>query len=164
MDDLEELLHPGGALDTLERLQAKGLVKALGVGCDADPAVLARAIAELPVAVVRLPVNPAEGAAGGFAPVMAAAREQGLGLVGSRALDGGRLVQAGLDPARLLAYAFAQPVDVLRVGARTPDEVAALVAAAAAPMDEAACRAFEDELRPRAGQLLTYRALWGPAC
>lgn len=174
MDELEELLHPGGALDTFERAKAQGLVRQIGLTGHHDPAVLLRAVQELPVDTVLLPVNPMEGAVGGFCPeVIAAARAKGMGVIGMKALGGaggyggaggGRLVQAGLDPRRLLAYAFAQPVDVLIVGCATPAEVVALVQASHAPMDQAACRAFEAEVRSRAGQLLTYRGNLGGPC
>ena len=172
MDDVEELLHPGGALDMLERAKAQGLVRAIGVVGARDPRVLLRAMAELPLDLVTIPLNPVEGALGGFSTeVLAAARAQGLGVLGNRVLGGGGalggpglLAQAGLDPARLLAYACAQPVDALLISAATPEAVAAAVAACHAPLDAAACRAFEAEVRPRAGQLATWRAALGGPC
>ena len=171
-DDLDELQHPGGAIDTFVRAKELGHVRHIGVTAHHDPRVLLRAIRELPVDTVLLPVNPMEGALGGFLPeVLAEARAKGLGVIGMKALGGaggpggaggGRLVQAGLDPARLLAYAFAQDVDVVIVGCATPGEVQALARASHAPMAAAEAAAFVEEVRPLAARLAGYRGYVGP--
>lgn len=172
-DELDELLHPGGALDTFVRAKELGHVRHIGVTAHHDPRVLLRAVRELPVDTVLLPVNPMEGALGGFlSEVLAAARAKGLGVIGMKALGGaggyggaggGRLVQAGLDATTLLRYAFAQPVDVVIVGCATPAEVAALGAASREPLDAAEAQALVERLRPRAAELAGYRGDLGQA-
>ena len=171
-DELDEMLHPGGALDTFVRAKELGHVRHIGVTAHHDPRVLLRAVRELPVDTVLLPVNPLEGALGGFlTEVLAAAREMGMGVIGMKALGGaggyggaggGRLVQGGLDATRLLRFAFAQPVDVVIVGCATPAEVQALVAASRDPLPAAEARALVEALRPRAAELAGYRGYLGP--
>lgn len=172
-DELDELQHPGGALDQFVRAKELGHVRHIGVTGHHDPRVLLRAVRELPVDTVLLPVNPMEGALGGFTEVAAAAREKGLGVIGMKALGGagghggaggGRLVQAGLDATTLLRYAFAQPVDVVIVGCATPAEVGALAAASCDPLGEDEARALVERVRAQAGQLAAYRGFFGPAC
>ena len=175
LDDLDELQAPGGALEAFVAAKAAGKVRHLGVTGHHDPRVLAAAVETLPVDTVLMPVNPMEGVLGGFLTrVLPAARERGLGVIGMKALGGaggyggaggGRLVQAGLDAPSLLAYAFAQAVDVVIVGCATPAEVAALAAAAAAPLLGAAeQQRLLEAMRPHAGQLATYRGDFGAPC
>ncbi len=171
-EELDELLHPGGALDTFVRAKELGHVRHIGVTAHHDPRVLLRAVRELPVDTVLLPVNPMEGALGGFlTEVLAAARAKGLGVIGMKALGGaggyggqggGRLVQAGLDATTLLRYAFAQPVDVVIVGCASPAEVAQLVAASKDPLSAAEAAALVAQVRPRADELASYRGYLGP--
>lgn len=170
-DELDELLHPGGAIDQFVRAKELGHVRHIGVTAHHDPRVLLRAVRELPVDTVLLPVNPMEGALGGFTEVIAAAREKGLGVIGMKALGGaggyggaggGRLVQAGLDATTLLRYAFAQPVDVVIVGCASPAEVAQLVAASKDPLSAAEAEALVAQVRPRAEKLASYRGYLGP--
>lgn len=172
-DELDELQHPGGALDQFLRAKELGHVRHIGVTGHHDPRVLLRAVRELPVDTVLLPVNPMEGALGGFTEVIEAARAKGMGVIGMKALGGaggyggaggGRLVQAGLDATTLLRYAFAQPVDVVIVGCATPGEVEALAAASADPLPAAEAAALVERVRAQAGQLAAYRGFFGPAC
>ncbi|MEB3327792.1 MAG: aldo/keto reductase [Candidatus Sericytochromatia bacterium] len=166
-DDLDELTHPGGALDTFVRAREQGLVRHLGVTGHHAPRVLRAAVEAFPVDAVLLPVNPMEGVLGGFlTDVLPAARARGLGVIGMKALGGaggpggaggGRLVQAGLDADALLRFAFAQPVDVVIVGCATPTEVAALAAASHAPLDAAAQAALCEAVRGQAWGLAGYR-------
>jgi aryl-alcohol dehydrogenase-like predicted oxidoreductase len=166
-DELDELLHPGGAMDQFVRAKELGHVRHIGVTGHHDPRVLLRAVRELPVDTVLLPVNPMEGALGGFlTEVVPAAREKGMGVIGMKALGGaggyggaggGRLVQSGLEAEALLRFAFAQAVDVVIVGCATPAEVEALVRASRAPLDAAACAALVERVRPDAPRLAGYR-------
>lgn len=168
MDDLDELHAPGGALEAFVAAKEAGLVRHLGVTGHHDPAVLTAAVETLPVDTVLLPVNPMEGALGGFlTSTLPAARARGLGVIGMKALGGagayggaggGRLVQAGLDPRELLRYAFAQAVDVVIVGCATPREVATLAEIAGLPpMPESEQRALVERVRPHAAALAGYR-------
>ncbi|MEB3195932.1 MAG: aldo/keto reductase [Candidatus Sericytochromatia bacterium] len=141
--DLDELSHPGGALDTFVRAREQGLVRHIGVTGHHSPRVLLDALATWPLDTVLLPVNPMEALLGGFlTEVLRAARARGLGVIGMKALGGagavggaggGRLVQAGFEAQELLRFALAQPVDVVIVGCASPAEVQALVAASQLP-------------------------------
>ena len=53
MDEFDEVMRPGGALEALRKLQEEGVVRFIGVGC-ADPAATARYVAtgEFDVAIV----------------------------------------------------------------------------------------------------------------
>ena len=126
LDDIDELHAPGGALEAFVAAKEAGLVKHLGVSGYEDPDVLLAALAALPVEVVGLPVYP--GAPEGFAArVLPQARALGLGVVGLRPLDGGRLASSA---QAALQHAFALPVDVVVASCAGPSELAELAARA----------------------------------
>lgn len=173
--ELDEVSAPGGALEAFLEAKKAGKVRHVGVTGHHHPAILARAVSEWPVDTVLLPVNPMEGVLGGFlTQVVPAARAKGLGIIGMKALGGaggwggaggGRLTQAGFAPEPLLAYALGQDVDVLIVGCASPAEVAKLVAAAlAGPLGAEEQAALLAAMRPRAGQMASYRGDFTSPC
>jgi aryl-alcohol dehydrogenase-like predicted oxidoreductase len=128
--DLDEMTHPGGALDTFIRAREQGLVRHIGVTGHHSPRILHRAVNDWDVDTVLMPVNPMEVVLGGFlTDVLTAARAKGLGVIGMKALGGAtseggaRLVNAGFDADTLLRFALGQAIDVLIVGCASPDEV-----------------------------------------
>jgi aryl-alcohol dehydrogenase-like predicted oxidoreductase len=161
-DDIRAIEGPGGALEAFLSARENGKVGAIGVTGHHDPAILTRCVREWPVDAVLLPVNPLEGAIGGFlTETLPAARERGLGVIGMKVLGGGHYVQGGIDPRVLMAYALTQDIDVAIVGCSTPQEVRTLAEtcemAATTPMSSDERAALEDAFRPHARQLAYYR-------
>ena len=168
LEDLDELQAPGGALEAFLKAKDDGDVRFIGVTGHHDPAVLTRAVQELPVDTVLLPANPMEGALGGFlTETVPAARARGLGVIGMKALGGaaqvggaggGLLPRAGVPADQLLRYALGLDVDVLIVGCARIEEVAALrEAAIAGPLEPAAEAALVESIRSQAKNLAGYR-------
>ncbi len=172
MSELDAIEAPGGALEAFLEAKREGRVRHIGVTGHHDPAVLTEAIRRWPLDTVLLPANPMEGALGGFlTDTLQAARARGLGVIGMKVLGGsgspgavgaGRLVREGYSPEALLAYALAQPVDVVIVGCSSPEEVRALAQAAEAPpMSTDAQADLVARMAPRVARLASYRGTFG---
>lgn len=165
--DLDELTHPGGALDTFIRARDQGLVRHIGVTGHHSPRILQQAVESWDIDTVLLPVNPMEVALGGFlTDVLTSARAKGLGVIGMKALGGagglagaggGRLVQAGFHADTLLRFALHQKVDVVIVGCANPAEVQALGLAAHAPFTPDEHAVVLEAIRPVAREHASYR-------
>lgn len=126
-----------------------------------DPDVLSHAVENWPVDAVMMPVNPVEGALGGFlTSTLPAAREQGLAVIGMKVLGGSNYLvpDAGVTPEALVRYALAQDISVAIVGCSTPAEVQALAAAGrSGPMPDDEAAALVEAFRPYARELAYYR-------
>jgi predicted aldo/keto reductase-like oxidoreductase len=159
-DELRALTRRGGALEVFLSAKERGRVRHIGVTGHHDPRVLAKAVRELPVDTVLLPINVAEVALGGFTDaVVAEARARGIGVVGMKVLGQRALIEAGFDAADLVRFALAEDCDLVIVGCSSPAEVLRNVdAASAPPMDDAERRALVDRARPSARKLAYYRA------
>lgn len=161
--ELAQLTRPGGALEAFLEAKAAGKVRHIGVTGHHDPDVLFKAVRELPVETVLLPVNPAEGALSGFlSAVIPEARRRKMGVIGMKVFGQGMLLDAGVSAAELLRYALAQDIDTAIIGCSTPDEVRenARVAATEGPMSQPEAHALVERLRRRARQLAYYRGVY----
>lgn len=157
--DLAKITGPGGALHAFEAAKREGLVRHLGVTGHHDPAVLLRAIQELPVETVLMPVNVVESVLGGFLDVvLPAAHARGLSVIGMKVMGGGMFTRAGLAPASLLRWALRTPADVLVVGCASPAEIAQDLAQGT-PLDDEEAARLEATVRARARQLAYYRGV-----
>jgi aryl-alcohol dehydrogenase-like predicted oxidoreductase len=161
--DIREVEGPSGALEAFVEARESGVVRHIGVTGHHDPDVLAHAVENWPVDAVMMPVNPVEGALGGFLDgVLTTAREQGVAVIGMKVLGGSNYLVpgAGVTPEVLVRYALAQEISVAIVGCSTPAEVQALAAAGRRgplPDDEAA--ALVEAFRPHARELAYYRGV-----
>lgn len=160
--DLIELTRRGGALEAFVAAKRAGVVRHLGVTGHHDPAILLRAVRELPVDTVLLPVNLVEGVIGGFlTEVVPEARRRKLGVIGMKVLGQRTLLDAGFSATELIRYALAQDLDTAIIGCSTPQEVVQDVgiatAAAANPMSRAEADELLARIRRRAPQLAYYR-------
>lgn len=158
-EDLKAIAAKGGAFEAFLEAKGQGRVRHLGVTGHHDPAILLKAIREFPVESVLLPINPVEGALGGFlTEVLPEARRRGLAVVGMKLMGAGHYLRMGLDASRLLRYALAQGADTLIVGCSTPEEVDQNVAITSeAPMSQEEAATLVDELRPYVERLAFYR-------
>lgn len=158
--DLAAITRRGGALEAFVEAKAAGRVRHIGVTGHHDPWVLLKAVRELPVETVLLPVNVAEGVLGGFlTEVIPAARQRKLGVIGMKVLGQGTLLDAGFSARELLRYALSQDIDTAILGCSSPEEVDenAGIAASATPLSPAELEALLARVRRSARRLANYR-------
>lgn len=162
--DLSAITRRGGALEAFLEAKEKGVVRHIGVTGHHDPLILKKAVRELPVETVLLPVNVVEGVIGGFlTEVIPEARRKKMGVIGMKVLGQGMLLDAGLSARELLRYAFSQDVDTLIVGCSSAAEVTENIAIATeAARPECALSAADtlhllSRVRRRAKDLAYYR-------
>ncbi len=160
--DLQEIAGPGGALEAFLAAKTSGKVRFIGVTGHHDPAILTRAVQDWPVDAVMMPVNPVEGALGGFLDsTLPAAREKGLGVIAMKVLGASHFLapQAGVTAEILIRFALSQPVTVAIIGCATPAQVQTLaqVGRAFQPLSAAEHQRLMELYRPHARRLAFYR-------
>jgi aryl-alcohol dehydrogenase-like predicted oxidoreductase len=156
-DELLAITRRGGALEAFVEARDAGVIGAIGVTGHHDPKVLLRAVQELPVSTVLLPVNVVEGVIGGFMDrVVPEAHARSISVVGMKVMGGGMFTRAGIPAQSLLRWALRSPADVLIVGCASPAEVAANVGTDA-PLTDDEARELEARVRKNARQLAYYR-------
>lgn len=162
--DLRAISGPGGALEAFVEAKASGRVRFIGVTGHHDPAILTRAVRDWPVDAVMMPVNPVEGALGGFlTSTLPAAQEKGIAIIGMKVLGASHylLPEWRIPPELLIRYALSQEITVAIVGCSSAGEVQALASVGRDPRplseEERAhlMRVFE----PYARQLAFYRGV-----
>jgi len=163
-DDLRAISAPGGALEAFFQAKKAGKVRFIGVTGHHNPRVLTRAVEEWPVDAVLVPVNPVEGALGGFLDsTLHAARERGIAVVGMKVLGASYYLspQAGLDAETLIRFALSQPVTLVVVGCSYAHEVKTLADTARQfrPMSQEEQRHVIELHRPHARRLAYYRGV-----
>ena len=160
--DIEEIEREGGALEVFIQAKEEGYVRHIGVTGHYDPDILTYAVEHWPVDTVLMPVNPVEGALGGFLDrTLPAARRKGLGVIGMKILGAGNYIyrELGITPEQLIRYALSQPISVAIVGCASPEEVRTLadVGREFKPMDADEQRRVVASFKPFATQLAYYR-------
>jgi predicted aldo/keto reductase-like oxidoreductase len=163
-NDIRQIEDPDGALHAFTSARETGMVKGIGVTGHYDPAILLHAVSEWDIDSVLLPINPIEGAIGGFDDkVIAAARERDIGVIGMKVLGAGNFIfpDAGLTPERLIRYALSQDVDIVIVGCSTPAEaqILARLGREHTPMDDAEQAEMVEAVQPYAERLAFYRGV-----
>jgi aryl-alcohol dehydrogenase-like predicted oxidoreductase len=162
--DLRRLKKADGALKVFYDACETGTVRGIGVTGHHNPAVLLDAVTSWDIDSVLLPVNPVEAILGGFIdPVIPAARERGIGVIGMKVLGAGHYLtpKLGLDPEILIQFALTQDVDMVIVGCSTPIEAELLARLGRdhKPMDEETLKRVIDTFRPYAKRLAYYRGV-----
>ena len=162
--DLRDIEGPDGALSAFVEAKETGIVRYIGVTGHHDPDVLSHAVENWPVDAVMMPVNPVEGALGGFLDAtLPLAREQEIAVIGMKVLGATNYIvsDAGVTPEVLVRYALAQGVSVAIVGCSTPAEVQALAAAGrSGPLPDDEAEALVEAFRPYARELAYYRGFF----
>jgi predicted aldo/keto reductase-like oxidoreductase len=151
MDELDVLTGKAGALQAALEAKADGRIRFIGVTGHHDPAVLMEAMRRFSFDTVLVAINPADARYRPFLPtVVAEARRRNMGVVGMKALAGGRLVHSA-PTGDLLRYAGTH-ADTAVVGCSTVDEVRANLAIADGfvAMTDSEQRALETQIAPRA--------------
>ncbi len=162
--ELRALEGPDGALGAFVEARETGLVRHIGVTGHHDPDVLTYAVENWPVDAVMMPVNPVEGALGGFLDVtLPAARDRGIAVVGMKVLGASQYISpdAGITPDMLIRYALSQDIAVAIVGCSNQEEVRTLAAVgrSGAGLSDDEQQALVDAFRPYARELAYYRGV-----
>jgi aryl-alcohol dehydrogenase-like predicted oxidoreductase len=161
-EDLYQIAGPGGALEAFVKAKAEGLTRLIGVTGHHDPDILTQAVREWPVDAVMMPVNPVEGALGGFLDeTLPAALEKGLAVIGMKVLGASHYLapQTGVDAGLLIRFALSFPLSVAIVGCSTPAHVRTLADAArdGQTLNDTERNQLIDRFRPAAARLAFYR-------
>ena len=128
-EDILDIEGPGGALEAFLEAKNQGLIKHIGVTGHHDPAILSYCVDNWPVDTVLLPVNPVEGALGGFlTQTLPIAVDKGIGVIGMKVLGASNYIyeELGATPELLMRYALSQNVSTIIVGCSSPAEVQTL--------------------------------------
>jgi predicted aldo/keto reductase-like oxidoreductase len=163
-DDFRAISDSGGALEAFVQAKEQGKIRCIGVTGHHDPRILTRAVEEWPVDSVLMPVNPVEGALGGFLDqTLPAARAKGVAVIGMKVLGASYYLspEAGLEADTLIRFALSQPVTLVVVGCSSPREVSVLADTARRfqPMSREEQRRIIDLYQPHARRLAYYRGL-----
>ncbi len=142
--------------------KASGKTRYIGVTGHHDPHILTTAVREWPVDSVMMPINPVEGALGGFLDLtLPAAREKRLAVIGMKILGASHYILPELEMAAdlLIRYALSQDISVAIVGCSTPQHVQTLVHAGKdfEPLSLELQQEVVERFRPYTGQLAYYR-------
>ena len=161
-EDILEIEGPKGALEAFLEAKDKGLIRNIGVTGHSDPAILSYAVDNWPVDTVLMPVNPVEGALGGFlTQTMPLAKEKGLGIIGMKVLGASNYIynEMGATPELLMRYALSQNVSTIIVGCGDPAEVQTLakVGREFKPMSQEEQEKVINVFKPFSKQLAYYR-------
>jgi predicted aldo/keto reductase-like oxidoreductase len=161
-DDLAAISGPGGALEAFVAAKNVGKVRFIGVTGHHDPAVLTRAVREWPVDAVLLPVNPVEGALGGFLDgTLEEAHRKGIAIIGMKVVGAGHYIIPDLEitPELLIRFALSQKITLAILGCSTPEEVQTLakVGRDFTPLSKKEQKELVDRFRPHASSLAYYR-------
>lgn len=160
--DIKAIESPGGALEAFTGAKAAGKTRFIGVTGHHDPAILARAIRDWPVDSVMMPVNPVEGALGGFLDTaLPLATEKGVAVIAMKVLGASHYIipQLGITPELLIRYALSQPISVAIIGCSSPLEVQTLAGAGRdfKPLTREEQQDLVNKIRPHAKKLAFYR-------
>ncbi len=164
-EDFLNISGSGGALEAFLEAKETGKTRFIGVTGHHDPHLLARAVREWPVDSVMMPVNPVEGALGGFLDVtLPAARERGIAVIAMKVLGGSHYVfpNEGLSADLLIRFALSYPIQVAIVGCSTPEHVRTLAHTARIfePMTDQETQQVIGAFRPYARRMAFYRGVF----
>jgi len=163
-EELETIAGPGGALEAFLEAKAAGKTRFIGVTGHHDPEILTTAVREWPVDSVMMPVNPVEGALGGFLDrTLPAAKERAVAIIGMKVLGASDYILPELEitPELLIRYALSQEITVAIVGCSTPQHVQTLVKAEQEfePLTAELEEDLVNRIRPYRNQLAYYRGV-----
>lgn len=163
-EDVKAVEGSSGALDAFREARRQGKARHIGVTGHHDPGILTHAVENWPVDSVLLPVNPVEGALGGFLDrTIPLAEKKGLAIIGMKVLGAGNYLapSGGISAELLIRYALSQPVTLVIVGCSQPIEVLTLASLGRdfTPLTENEQRVLEKRFAPYAADFAFYRGV-----
>jgi aryl-alcohol dehydrogenase-like predicted oxidoreductase len=164
VNDIEAIAGPGGALEAFVEAKAAGKTRFIGVTGHHAPAILTRAVKEWPVDSVLMPVNPVEGALGGFLDsTLPAAQEKGIAVIAMKVLGASHYLvpDPKINAETLTRFALSQKVSVAIVGCSTPEHAKTLAAVGEnfEPLSQREQEKLVNWFRPFAKRLAYYRGV-----
>jgi len=119
VEDIEQVFHPGGAIEAFVEAKEKGLTRFIGVTGHHDPLIIRKCIELFDFDTVLLPVNPGEPGYKSFLQhVLPRARQKNMGIIGMKVYFRGlaeRLPWYGsMEP--FLRFALSQPITNIVIG------------------------------------------------
>lgn len=114
--DLQAILAPGGALETLEKKRQAGTIRFIGI-TGHKPWLLLKALKIFPFATVQVPINYLETLA--LAELVPAARRAGIGVIAMKPMAGGAIQERSLN----LRFIFAAGADLAIPGVDSPIQI-----------------------------------------
>ena len=116
MEELDTVLAPNGAMETLHKFKEQGFIKHIGI-TGHKPEVLRKALEAYPFATVQVPYNPLETQS---VELLKYAKSKGIGTIIMKPLAGGALT----SPSACIKYILNQPfVDVVIPGVESVEQV-----------------------------------------
>lgn len=115
--EVDEVLHPGGAVAMAEEARAQGLVRFVGISGHSDPDVLLRALQGHRFDTILLAMNPADVHRLSFQErLLPYADRAGVGIVAMKVFARGEVFPALTSAEEALSYVWSLPVDLAIVG------------------------------------------------
>jgi len=164
MEEIQVIEGPGGALEAFIEAKKSGKTRFIGVTGHHDPDILTRAVRQWPVDSVMMPVNPVEGALGGFLDkTLPAARKKGMAIIGMKVLGASHYLfpEQGITPEVLIRYGLSQDITVAIVGCSNPAHVQTLAQTGHdfEPLSVTEQHSLVDRFRPHAARFAYYRGV-----
>ncbi len=162
VEEVNRIFAKGGAMEAMIQARADGRVRFLGITGHHDPAVLLEAMRHFDFDTVLMALNAADVHHLSFIrTVLPVAQHQGMGVIGMKALAGGKLLGRGkLNAEQALGYTLSLAgVCTVIVGCRTPAEVDEnlRIVRHFVPFDKKQMTELETKTRAHAGTFTFYK-------
>jgi len=155
LEGLNQILAPGGALETAEQAKKEGKIRFIGITSHYGPEVLLTAIQRYPFDVAQMPINVVDPHFMSFRrTVVDEAVKRGVGVIAMKPLGRGNIVSLQVATAReAFAWVWSQPVSVAVAGCEWLEPLNYNVALAQTfkPMSESDQAALLERTKSRAG-------------
>ncbi len=118
MKDLEQILGPGGALETAEKAKKEGKIRFIGLTGHFNPEIHLEAVKRYPFDTIQMPINVLDPHFRSFRrTVVDEAKGRNVGVLAMKTLCYGNVVSKGVaQAAEALRWVWSQPIDVLISG------------------------------------------------
>jgi uncharacterized protein len=115
---LDQILGPGGAMETAEKARKEGKIRFVGLTGHFDPAVHLEAIKRYPLDTIQMPINVVDPHFKSFRnTVLDEAVKRNVGVIAIKALGFGRILSLkAANAAEALRWTMSQPISVLVSG------------------------------------------------
>jgi aryl-alcohol dehydrogenase-like predicted oxidoreductase len=154
-ESLNQILGPGGAMETAQRAKQEGKIRFIGITSHANPEVLLEAIKRYPFDVAQMPINVVDPHFMSFRrTVVDEAVKRNVGVIAMKPLGRGNIVSLGVATAsEAFAWLWSQPVSVAVTGCEWLDALDYNVSLAKTlkPMPDGQQAALLARTKPRAG-------------
>ena len=162
MEDIEQVFHPGGAIEAFVEEKEKGLTRFIGVTGHHDPLIIRKCIELFDFDTVLLPANPGEPGYKSFLEhVLPHARLKNMGIIGMKVYFHGLAERlpwfTSMEP--FLRYALSQPITNIVIGCNDVPQLEENVKFARSfkPMTKTEMEELVRRVSPLARELMYYK-------